>query len=47
MRLERLIAELTDFVRAKVVENQIVAEDEVDATTATQEQIMTLAAQNV
>ena len=34
MRLERLIAELTDFVRAKVVENQIVSEDEVDATTA-------------
>jgi arginyl-tRNA synthetase len=34
MRLERLIAELTDFVRAKVVENQIVAADEVDATTA-------------
>ena len=34
MRLERLIAELTDFVRAKVVENQIVSESEVDATTA-------------
>ena len=34
MRLERLIAELTDFVRAKVVENQIVSADEVDATTA-------------
>jgi len=34
MRLERLIAELTDFVRAKVVENQIVAAEEVDATTA-------------
>ena len=34
MRLERLIAELTDFVRAKVVENQIVAADEVDAPTA-------------
>ena len=34
MRLERLIAELTDFVRAKVVENKIVADDEVDATTA-------------
>ena len=33
MRLERLIAEMTDFVRAKVVENKIVAEDEVEATT--------------
>ncbi len=33
MRLERLIAEMTDFVRAKVQENQIVAEDEVEATT--------------
>ena len=34
MRLERLIAEMTEFVRAKVVENKIVADDEVDATTA-------------
>ncbi|MBE6951066.1 MAG: arginine--tRNA ligase [Ruminococcaceae bacterium] len=34
MRLERLIAELTEIVRSKVVENQIVAEDEVEATTA-------------
>ena len=34
MRLERLIAEMTDFVRAKVVENQIVSDDEVEATTA-------------
>jgi len=33
MRLERLIAEMTDFVRTKVVENQIVAEDEVEDTT--------------
>ena len=33
MRLEQLIRELTDFVRAKVIENQIVAEDEVEATT--------------
>ena len=33
MRLERLIAEMTDFVRAKVVENQIVAESEVEETT--------------
>ena len=33
MRLERLIREMTDFVRAKVVENQIVAEDEVEETT--------------
>ena len=34
MRLERLIAEMTEFVRAKVVENNIVSEEEVDATTA-------------
>ncbi|MBR2047806.1 MAG: arginine--tRNA ligase [Oscillospiraceae bacterium] len=34
MRLERLIAEMTDFVRAKVVENQIVSPDEVEETTA-------------
>lgn len=34
LRLEQLIADMTDFVRAKVVENQIVSEDEVDATTA-------------
>ena len=34
MRLERLLAEMTDFVRAKVVENKIVSDDEVDATTA-------------
>ncbi len=33
MRLERLIAEMTEFVRAKVVENQIVAENEVEDTT--------------
>ena len=33
MRLEVLIKEMTDFVRAKVVENQIVAEDEVEETT--------------
>ena len=33
MRLERLIREMTDFVRAKVVENQIVAEDQVEETT--------------
>ena len=34
MRLERLIAEMTEFVRAKVVENKIVSDDTVDATTA-------------
>ena len=34
MRLEQLIADMTAFVRAKVVANRIVAEDEVDATTA-------------
>ena len=33
MRLENLIADMTDFVRAKVVENKIVAEDQVEATT--------------
>ena len=33
MRLENLIADMTDFVRAKVVENQIVAEDAVEETT--------------
>lgn len=33
MRLEMLISEMTDFVRTKVVENQIVAADEVEQTT--------------
>ena len=33
MRLERLIKEMTEFVHAKVVENQIVAESEVEETT--------------
>ncbi|MGM9589045.1 MAG: arginine--tRNA ligase [Faecousia sp.] len=33
MRLEQLIADMTDFVRAKVVENQIVSADEVEETT--------------
>ena len=33
MRLEVLIKEMTDFVRAKVMENQIVAQDEVEQTT--------------
>ncbi len=33
MRLEMLIQEMTDFVRAKVVENKIVAEDAVEQTT--------------
>ena len=33
MRLEVLIKEMTDFVRAKVEENKIVAEDEVEKTT--------------
>ena len=33
MRLEMLIREMTDFVRAKVVENQIVTGDEVEPTT--------------
>ena len=34
LRLEQLIADMTDFVRAKVVENQIVSDEEVEATTA-------------
>ncbi len=33
MRLEQLLSDMTDFVRAKVVENQIVAEEDVEATT--------------
>ncbi len=33
LRLEQLIADMTDFVRAKVVENKIVDEAEVEATT--------------
>jgi len=34
MRLEQLISDMTEFVRAKVIENKIVADDEVEATTA-------------
>ena len=34
LRLETLISDMTDFVRAKVVENKIVGEDEVEATTS-------------
>ena len=34
LRLEQLINDMTDFVRAKVVENKIVDESEVEATTA-------------
>ena len=34
MRLEQLIRDMTDFVRAKVVENRIVEDDQVEATTA-------------
>ena len=33
LRLETLISDMVDFVRAKVVENKIVSEDEVEATT--------------
>ena len=33
LRLEQLIADMTDFVRAKVVENKIVSESEVEETT--------------
>ena len=34
LRLEQLIKDMTDFVRTKVVENRIVGEEEVEATTA-------------
>ena len=34
LRLEQLISDMTDFVRGKVVENQIVSADEVEDTTA-------------
>ncbi len=34
LRLETLISDMTDFVRAKVVENRIVEPEEVEATTA-------------
>ena len=34
LRLEQLIKDMTDFVRGKVVENKIVDESEVEATTA-------------
>ena len=34
LRLEQLIKDMTDFVRTKVVENKIVGDDEVEATTA-------------
>ncbi len=34
LRLEQLLTDMTNFVRSKVVENQIVAADEVEATTA-------------
>ncbi len=34
LRLEQLIADMTDFVRSKVVENKIVSDDEVEETTA-------------
>ena len=34
LRLEQLITDMTDFVRTKVVENKIVSDEEVEATTA-------------
>ena len=34
LRLEQLIADMTDFVRSKVVENKIVDDSEVESTTA-------------
>ena len=34
LRLEQLLNDMTDFVRAKVVENKIVSADEVEETTA-------------
>ena len=33
LRLEQLVDDMTDFVRTKVVENKIVSDDEVEATT--------------
>ena len=33
LRLEQLIADMTDFVRTKVMENKIVSDDEVEETT--------------
>ncbi len=33
LRLEQLITDMTDFVRTKVVENKIVSDDQVEATT--------------
>ena len=33
LRLEQLITDMTDFVRAKVVENKIVSDEEVETTT--------------
>ena len=33
LRLEQLISDMVDFVRSKVVENKIVSDDEVEATT--------------
>lgn len=33
MRLEQLISDMTDFVRAKVIENRIVAQEDVEETT--------------
>jgi arginyl-tRNA synthetase len=34
LRLEQLLSDMTDFVRSKVVENKIVPEEDVEATTA-------------
>ena len=34
LRLEQLLSDMTDFVRSKVVENKIVADEEVESTTA-------------
>ena len=34
LRLEQLLSDMTNFVRSKVVENKIVAEEDVEATTA-------------
>ena len=33
LRLEQLVQDMTDFVRSKVVENKIVSDDQVEATT--------------
>ena len=47
MRLEQLINDMTDFVRAKVVENPIVEADQVEETTAIADRISRIAEEHV